>query len=640
MTAVLLTPPMLQFFAADGVTPLAGGKVYTYTSTGGTFSTLKATFTNAGGLTSAPNPVILDAAGRPETGLGGIWLSGTYDFKVTTSADVTVGTQLAVTAFTALAASSTAYFQSFSGTGSQTEFTTSSDLGADEKAIYVWVDSGLGSCVSNGTFASDTIWTKGVGWTIAAGVATAAGAISTALSQTSILTLVEGQAYRVTYTITRSAGGLIPSVGGTSGTERVLSGTYSEVIIAGSTQAIAFTGSSFTGTLDTVSINVASTSGYQILNPNAYTISATTLTFNTAPLSGTNNIYVSAPSLLVGAASSSAADAAASAASAATKASEASVSAAAAVVSASAASASATTSATQASNASGSATTASQWATLTTGLVSATDYSAKAYAVGGTGTTTNNSKYYSEQAAALALGSVLTMTEQGSTPTTPTAGVSKVYVDSNSAINVLDDTGLIRRPARIQIYAGIHSTPFSDELPLNASSIAKTSGGTYNGAGYERVFTYLWTYGGDTQFPVSSGRGASAAADFAANKTLTLPDFRDRALVGIFASGSITTVGATAGATTVTSTGSIVTDANTGATTLTTAQIPSHAHGGHAGGGGSGPRYFDNSGGSALDTAAAGGGSSHTHPSPTSVYTGTSTSVLQKSIGVYWYITI
>lgn len=316
MTAVLLTPPYLKFFDSDGVTPLAGGKVYTYTSTGGTFATPKATYTNAAGSVAAPNPVILDSNGVPETGLGGIWLSGTYDFKITDANDVQVGSQLAVTAFTALAASSTAYFESFSGTGAQTVFTTASDLGTDEKAIYVWVKNGLEEHVTNGTFATDTDWTKGAGWTIGSGVATAAGAISTAISQTSAVTVIEGQAYSVTFTITRSAGGLIPSVGGRSGTERTASGTYTDVIVAGSTETLAFTGNGFTGTLDTVSITPATVEGYEIQNPNTYTIDGTTLTFTSAPASGTNNIYVSAPSLLVGAASSSAADAAASAAAA------------------------------------------------------------------------------------------------------------------------------------------------------------------------------------------------------------------------------------------------------------------------------------------------------------------------------------
>jgi len=314
MTAVLMTPPYLQFFDASGL-PLAGGKVYTYTATG-TFSTAKATYTTAAASVEHPNPVILDSGGRPTTGNGSIWMSGTYDIVVKDSNDATIETTLGVTAFTTLSSSSTAYFESFSGTGSQTAFTTSSSLGTDEKAIYVWVNSGLTNVVTNGTFATDTGWTKGSGWTIAAGVATATGAISTAISQTAAITLVEGQAYRITYTITRSAGGLIPSIGGTSGTERTASGTYNEVIVAGSSQTIAFTGNAFTGTLDTVLINVASTAGYEIQNPSAYTISGTTLTFATAPVSGTNNIYVSAPSLLVGAASSSAADAAASAAAA------------------------------------------------------------------------------------------------------------------------------------------------------------------------------------------------------------------------------------------------------------------------------------------------------------------------------------
>ncbi len=314
MTAVLMTPPYLQFFDDEGA-PLSEGKVYTYTATS-TFTTRKPTYTTAAGDVEHPNPVILDGSGRPETGNGSIWLSGTYDFKVTDANDVTIETTLGVTAFTALGASSDAYFESFSGTGAQTTFTTSEDLGADEKAIYVWVNSGLQENVTNGTFATDTGWTKGAGWTIAAGVATATGAISTALSQTAAITLVASQAYALTYTVTRSAGDIIPSIGGTNGVTRSLSGTYTEVISCGTTQTLAFTGAGFTGTLDNISITVANPKGYEIQNPSAYTIDGTDLTFATAPASGANNIYVSAPSLLVGAASGAAADAAASAAAA------------------------------------------------------------------------------------------------------------------------------------------------------------------------------------------------------------------------------------------------------------------------------------------------------------------------------------
>jgi hypothetical protein len=319
--AVLMTPPYLQFFDANG-NVLAGGKVNTYTATG-TFSTRKATYTTEAGDVAHPNPVILDAAGRPATGNGSIWLSGTYDFVVTDANDVVIESTLNVTAFTALPSSSDAYFETFSGTGIQTAFTTSEDLGADEKAIYVWVNDGLQEAVTNGTFATDTGWTKGTGWTIGSGVATATGGISTAIEQTAAITLVEGQAYSVSYTITRSAGTLTPSVGGTSGTAQNSSGTHTEVIVAGSNQTLAFTGTGFTGTLDNVSITQAVSSGYSIQSPTTYTINGTTLTFATAPAAGTNNIYVSAPSLLVGAASSAAADAAVSAAEAAASAVEA-----------------------------------------------------------------------------------------------------------------------------------------------------------------------------------------------------------------------------------------------------------------------------------------------------------------------------
>lgn len=116
--------------------------------------------------------------------------------------------------------------------------------------------------VTNGTFATDSGWTKGTGWTIGAGVATATGAISTALSQTAngAYPLVAGQAYLATFTATRSAGSITLSVGGTDGTARSSSATFAEVIIAGATQEISFGTSGFTGTVDNVTIvAVAST---------------------------------------------------------------------------------------------------------------------------------------------------------------------------------------------------------------------------------------------------------------------------------------------------------------------------------------------------------------------------------------------
>src|SRR3990167_9755740 len=111
--------------------------------------------------------------------------------------------------------------------------------------------------ITNGGFDTDTGWTKGTGWTIDVGdsnVATATGGISTDLEQT--VNPVDGATYRVTYTITRSAGSIKVSLGGDAfGSEKNTSGTYTEYLTAGSAnELIEFRGVSFTGTVDDVSI--------------------------------------------------------------------------------------------------------------------------------------------------------------------------------------------------------------------------------------------------------------------------------------------------------------------------------------------------------------------------------------------------
>lgn len=99
----------------------------------------------------------------------------------------------------------------------------------------------------------------------------------------------------------------------------------------------------------------------------------------------------------------------------------------------------------------------------------------------------------------------------------------------------------------------------------------------------EDLFTLLWEGTSNTICPVSGGRGASAAADFAANKTIQLPDLRGRALAGLddmgqSAAGRLNAaVVATGDATTLGSSG------GEDRHTLTLAESPAHDHGGTTG---------------------------------------------------------
>src|SRR5574343_156882 len=109
--AVLYVQHYQQFFDSDG-TPLAFGKLYTYAA--GTTAP-KATYTTPAGDTEHPNPIILDASGRPDVG-GCIFLNGSYKFVLTDSNDVEIpdGTRDNITSFTTLDSQTDPFFESFS----------------------------------------------------------------------------------------------------------------------------------------------------------------------------------------------------------------------------------------------------------------------------------------------------------------------------------------------------------------------------------------------------------------------------------------------------------------------------------------------------------------------------------------------
>lgn len=77
---------------------------------------------------------------------------------------------------------------------------------------------------------------------------------------------------------------------------------------------------------------------------------------------------------------------------------------------------------------------------------------------------------------------------------------------------------------------------FDDGTLGDASSSATTRAN----ADTEALFTLLWNNTADADCPVSSGRGASAAADFAAHKTITLPQSLGRALAVAGAGSGLT----------------------------------------------------------------------------------------------------
>jgi len=119
--------------------------------------------------------------------------------------------------------------------------------------IYEWSPKITSSdVVTNGAFATDTDWAKGTNWAIGSGVATASTA-STALSQS--IETGFGTYYLLTFTVTRSSGSVQPSFNSVNiGADIDAAGTYKRVFYGGGTQTLAFTGTSFVGTIDNVSV--------------------------------------------------------------------------------------------------------------------------------------------------------------------------------------------------------------------------------------------------------------------------------------------------------------------------------------------------------------------------------------------------
>lgn len=109
-------------------------------------------------------------------------------------------------------------------------------------------------------------------------------------------------------------------------------------------------------------------------------------------------------------------------------------------------------------------------------------------------------------------------------------------------------------------------------LFLAGGSIGSAASGatTRANADTAALYSLFWANLPDSAAPVTGGRGASATADFVANKPLTMPDFRGRAPIGAGLGSGLTQrdLGSVTGSET---------------TTLSIAQMPQHDHGGATG---------------------------------------------------------
>lgn len=114
--------------------------------------------------------------------------------------------------------------------------------------------------IDQGQFPSTNNWTLGTGWAISGGKATCSsgtgGTLTLTLQRSSKNLLVSGNTCTLTYTMTRTAGTLTPSIGGTAGTARTAGGTYTDTIVCGSSNSnVVFTASSsFRGTISNVTL--------------------------------------------------------------------------------------------------------------------------------------------------------------------------------------------------------------------------------------------------------------------------------------------------------------------------------------------------------------------------------------------------
>ena len=204
--AVFLSPVggvAAQFFTNTGAV-LTGGKIYTYAA--GT-TTPAVTYTNSGGGTPQPNPIVLDAAGRV-SGSGEIWLADgiQYKFVLKDSNDVLIATYDNILGINASFSNFIANQEIQTATAGQTVFTLANSYTPGANTLSVFVDGvnqyGPGAAYAYYETGTNTVtFVSGLHVGASVKFTTVQSLTSTQATDASLVTYNEGDTGAVTYTV-------------------------------------------------------------------------------------------------------------------------------------------------------------------------------------------------------------------------------------------------------------------------------------------------------------------------------------------------------------------------------------------------------------------------------------------------------
>ena len=257
---------------ANGVISTSSDGLTWTSQASGTTNTLRAVFWDGGEfLACGDRGVILSSSDGATwttvttndytTFFGGVSLSSSNSLYVGASYQIVDGGSSSTTIYSAIDSVSSASPFSLDNFGEVLL------MAAKTGGLYCWQPGPYSETVENGTFATDTIWAKGTGWTIGSGVATKAAGVASNLSQAAT-DLRPGYVYELRFLLARTAGSVTFKVnaGGTPTLVDVgipnltMSGQYVlKFVCPDDPSDIAFVANStFAGTVDAVSVKLAS----------------------------------------------------------------------------------------------------------------------------------------------------------------------------------------------------------------------------------------------------------------------------------------------------------------------------------------------------------------------------------------------